>query len=279
VKIGGGSSTATFVMADIPGLIPGASEGAGLGVRFLKHVERCRALLHLVAPPTDELREEGREPLADFDALMNELRAFAPELAKRPMIVAMSKGDLPETQDVFEAVKKKFAKRKIPLRLISAATGQGVADLARDLYRLVKGHAPELDDAEAYVAPEIEAPSEAPVGEPAHVERAERPRAKKKAASVGASTKSKQGAAKSKPAKKGAAKRKPAKKGAAKSKPAKKGAAASSGTKKTSTKRAPAKTKARATKKAGAAKTSARVTKKSASAKTRTKTKPKARRR
>jgi GTP-binding protein len=153
VKIGGASSSATFVLADIPGLIPGASEGHGLGMRFLKHVERCRALLHLVAPPTDELREEGRDPLRDFDLINEELAKFAPELAKRPQIVAMSKGDLPETQEAFEQVKKAFAKRKIALRLISAATGAGVEQLARDLYTLVRGHAPELDDAEADALP------------------------------------------------------------------------------------------------------------------------------
>jgi GTP-binding protein len=149
VKIGGRSSSATFVMADIPGLIPGASEGHGLGTRFLKHVERCRALLHLVAPPTDELREEGREPLADFDLINAELAKFAPDLASRPQIVAMSKGDLPETREAFVEVEKQFRKRKIPIRLISAATGEGLEQLARDLYQLVRGRPPELDDAEA----------------------------------------------------------------------------------------------------------------------------------
>jgi len=149
VKIGGRSSSATFVVADIPGLIPGASEGHGLGTRFLKHVERCRALLHLVAPATDELREEGREPLADFDLINSELAKFAPDLASRPQIVAMSKGDLPETREAFVAVEKAFKKRKIPIRLISAATGEGLEQLARDLYQLVRGRPAESDDAEA----------------------------------------------------------------------------------------------------------------------------------
>jgi GTP-binding protein len=179
VKIGGRSSSATFVMADIPGLIPGASEGKGIGTRFLKHVERCRALLHLIAPPTDELREEGREPLADFDALMHELRAFAPELAERPMIVAMSKADLPETQEAFVEVSKAFAKRRIKLRLISAATGAGVSDLANELYHLVRGHRAAEDDAEAEpTPPELLAQDEA-----------DRARAEKQAAKSSAPTK------------------------------------------------------------------------------------------
>src|SRR5262249_25485283 len=145
----GASSTATFVLADIPGLIPGASEGRGIGMRFLKHVERCRALLHLIAPPTDDLREEGRSPLGDYEALMHELTSFAPHLAERPMIVAMSKADLPETREAFVVVRKEFAERKIPLRLLSAATGEGLTELGNDLYRLVRGRPPEEDDAEA----------------------------------------------------------------------------------------------------------------------------------
>jgi GTPase len=197
VKIGGRSSSATFVMADIPGLIPGASEGHGLGTRFLKHVERCRALLHLVAPPTDDLREEGRDPLNDFDLLNQELAKFAPDLANRPQIVAMSKGDLPETQEAFVEVEKQFKKRGIKIRLISAATGVGLEELASDLYHLLRGRRPDVDDAEAepYVAPAAPA--------------------KKRAAA-----KKKPVAAKKKPAvKKAASKKKPvAKKPAAKAK-------------------------------------------------------------
>src|SRR5450432_1422035 len=92
---------ATFVLADIPGLIPGAAEGAGLGHRFLKHVERTRALLHLV---TLDFGEE-RDPIADYDALMKELARFDPELAKRPQLVAMSKADLPEVREAYELIK------------------------------------------------------------------------------------------------------------------------------------------------------------------------------
>ena len=128
---------ATFVVADIPGLIPGAAEGAGLGHRFLKHVERTRALLHLVTIDPGE----GREPLADYDALRKELQKFDPQLAKRPEIVAMTKADLTEVREGYPDLKKRFAKRKIDLRLVSAATGEGMRDLIVDLYRLTTGKA------------------------------------------------------------------------------------------------------------------------------------------
>jgi GTP-binding protein len=129
---------ASFVIADIPGLIPGAAEGAGLGIRFLKHVERTRALLHLVSVDYGE----GRDPLADFDAINSELAKFDPELAKRPQIVAMSKGDLPEVQDAWKKAKKRFARRGVDLKLVSAATGEGVRELVFALLAMVKSGQP-----------------------------------------------------------------------------------------------------------------------------------------
>jgi GTPase len=120
----------SFVIADIPGLIPGAAEGAGLGIRFLKHVERTRVLLHLVSLDYGE----GREPLADFDAINAELAKFDPVLAKRPQVVAMSKGDLPEVQEAWKKAKKRFARRGVDLKLVSAATGEGVRELVFALY-------------------------------------------------------------------------------------------------------------------------------------------------
>src|SRR6185312_1983564 len=98
VRIG---DEATMVIADIPGLIPGAAEGAGLGHRFLKHVERTRALLHLVTLDFGE----DRDPLEDYEALMTELEHFDPELAKRPQIVAMTKADLPEVREAYETAR------------------------------------------------------------------------------------------------------------------------------------------------------------------------------
>lgn len=125
---------ATFVIADIPGLIPGASEGAGLGIQFLKHVERTRALLHLVSPdPAD-----GRDPVKDYVALRKELARFDEDLASRPEIVALSKADVPEVREAYPALRAKFKRKKIDLHLVSAATGEGVKDILNALYELVK---------------------------------------------------------------------------------------------------------------------------------------------
>ncbi len=128
-----GAEDASFVIADIPGLIPGAAEGAGLGVRFLKHVERTRALLHLVTLD----HAEGRDPVGDHAAINAELAKFDPELAKRPQLVALSKADLPEVREAYPKLKKAFAKRGIELRLVSAATGEGVREVLLALVKLL----------------------------------------------------------------------------------------------------------------------------------------------
>jgi GTP-binding protein len=131
VRVGEDSS---FVLADIPGLLPGAAEGVGLGTRFLKHVERTRALLHLVTlDPSD-----GRDPVADFDALRLELGKFDPALAARPQVVAMSKADLPDVREAWAALRGRFAERGVELRLLSAATGEGVEEILHLLWRTVK---------------------------------------------------------------------------------------------------------------------------------------------
>jgi GTP-binding protein len=126
---------ASFVMADIPGLIAGAAEGAGLGVQFLKHVERTRCLLHLVTLDPSE----GRDPLEDWKVLNAEMKKFDPELAKRPQIVAMSKADMPEVREAYAKMKPLFKKKKVDLHLVSAATGEGVRELSIALYEIVKG--------------------------------------------------------------------------------------------------------------------------------------------
>ena len=144
VAVGGGRGSGgnSFVIADIPGLIPGASEGIGLGIRFLKHVERTRALLHLVT--LDE--GEGREPLADYRALRQELTQFSPELALRPEIVVLSKADITEVREVYEALAARFwEEERVKLRLVSAATRAGVEELVNHLYGIVHGEATEDD--------------------------------------------------------------------------------------------------------------------------------------
>jgi GTP-binding protein len=126
-------SESSFVLADIPGLIPGAARGVGLGVRFLKHVERTRALLHLLSADGGE----GRDPLADFDTINAELRAFDPGLAKRPQVVAVGKADLPDARAAWEKARPQFAARGVDLKLLSAVTGEGVREVLGALYALI----------------------------------------------------------------------------------------------------------------------------------------------
>jgi GTP-binding protein len=123
-----------FVLADIPGLIPGAAQGAGLGTRFLKHVERTRALLHLITVDPGE----GREPLADFDAINSELSKFDPRLAARRQVVAMSKADLPDVREAWAKAKGQFAERGIDLKLVSAATGEGVREVVVAIWKMLE---------------------------------------------------------------------------------------------------------------------------------------------
>jgi GTP-binding protein len=124
----------TFVVADIPGLIPGASDGAGLGTRFLKHLERTRVFLHLVSLDPGE----GRDPIADYTALRKELSRFDPELARRPEIVALSKADLPDVREAYPALRTKFRKKKIDLKLLSAPTKQGVDEISYALWQALQ---------------------------------------------------------------------------------------------------------------------------------------------
>ena len=120
----------------------------------MKHVERCRALLHLITLDATE----DREPMADYEALRRELEKFDPELAARPQIVAMTKADLPEVQEAYAKLRPKFAKKKIDLKLISSATGRGVKELAVDLYKLVtgKGRVEDWDSAAPAMTPDDE---------------------------------------------------------------------------------------------------------------------------
>jgi len=127
-------SDASFVIADIPGLIPGAAQGAGLGARFLKHVERTRVLLHLITVDPGE----GRDPIGDLDAINAELAKYDPKLAERPQIVAMSKADLPEVREQWVGVSRELARRGVDVKLISATTGEGVRDTLIALHTLLR---------------------------------------------------------------------------------------------------------------------------------------------
>ena len=131
----------SFLVADIPGLIDGAHAGAGLGHQFLRHVERCRVLVHLVDPVAPG---EGREPRADHDAINRELELYSPELAKKPQVVALGKMDLPDARERFAAFSKGFARRKRrpPILAISAVTGEGLDDLLDAVAKVLYGGEP-----------------------------------------------------------------------------------------------------------------------------------------
>jgi GTP-binding protein len=135
---GTGEHQRTFVMADLPGLVAGASDGTGLGHRFLRHVERTRILLHLVTVHD----EPGRTPLDDYRVIRRELERYSPELLGRHEIVAMTKADLPDVREVFEQARPAFFAEGVTLHLISAATHEGVDALmtlvARKLEELRK---------------------------------------------------------------------------------------------------------------------------------------------
>ncbi len=121
VKVSEGVS---FVMADIPGLIEGASDGVGLGHEFLRHVERCRLIIHVV----DVSGSEGRDPIEDFDIINNELRRFSEELANAPQIVAANKCDMAEPEQI-ERFREYIAEKGLKFFEISAATTAGTKEL------------------------------------------------------------------------------------------------------------------------------------------------------
>ncbi len=119
----------TFVVADLPGLIEGAHEGAGLGIRFLRHVERTRLLVHLI--DTSDSNEE--DPVHSFEVINGELAAFSESLIKKPMIVVATKLDATTDRARLEALREFCKKRGLEFHSISAATGDGVKDLVRSM--------------------------------------------------------------------------------------------------------------------------------------------------
>lgn len=121
---------ATCVIADIPGLIPGAHLGKGLGLDFLKHVERTRLLIHLLDLNTEA---EGRAAWTDFAALNDELACFSPALAQRPQIIVATKMDLPVAQQRWPEVQRLFTAHGYEILPISAATGEGLQALINSL--------------------------------------------------------------------------------------------------------------------------------------------------
>jgi GTPase len=115
----------SFVIADVPGLIPGAAEGKGLGLRFLRHLERTRVLVHLL----DLDPATGRDPVDDWRTIQAELKAYSPELAARPQLVAANKIDLDDTASRLKRVVAMGRRRGMPVIPLAARTGQGLAEL------------------------------------------------------------------------------------------------------------------------------------------------------
>jgi GTP-binding protein len=147
-----------FVAADVPGLIPGASDGKGLGLDFLRHVERCSLLVHVIDCAT---QEPGRDPITDLDVIEAELTAYdeltGADMADRPRIVALNKIDVPEARDLAELVEPDLAARGLPVHLISAATGEGLRELAFAIAAVVEGarkSAPEALPTRLVIRPE-----------------------------------------------------------------------------------------------------------------------------
>ena len=127
-----------FVMADIPGLIEGASEGVGLGHEFLRHIERTKVIIHIV----DAAGTEGRDPIQDIYAINKELEAYNPEIAARPQVIAANKIDAIYTEDgsdPVEAIRAEFEPKGIKVFPMSAVTGQGVKELLYEVNEMLQG--------------------------------------------------------------------------------------------------------------------------------------------
>ncbi|MGH7857946.1 MAG: GTPase, partial [Candidatus Binatia bacterium] len=128
----------SFVLADVPGLIPGAHEGHGLGDRFLRHLMRTRLLVHLL----DLSGLSGSDPLADYEAIHSELRLFDPALASRPKLVVGNKIDLAESRERLDTVRREIEQRGLDFLAVSAVTGEGVAELVRRICVWMAGQEP-----------------------------------------------------------------------------------------------------------------------------------------
>ena len=134
-----GIDGAEFVMADIPGLIEGASEGRGLGMQFLAHVERCKVLLHLVDGTSSTITK-------DYRTIVTELEAYAEELGDKARVVALNKCDALDTKTI--AARRKALEKASggPVHVISGVAGMGLTEVLRELYAQIKFEAPVVDD-------------------------------------------------------------------------------------------------------------------------------------
>ncbi len=145
--------TKGFVIADIPGLIEGASEGIGLGHEFLRHIERTKVIIHIV----DAAGTEGRDPIQDIYAINKELEAYNPEIAKRPQVIAANKIDaIYDTENSpVEAIKNEFEPKGIRVFPISAVSGQGLKELLYYVNEMLEGIGDEVTVFEPEFFPEL----------------------------------------------------------------------------------------------------------------------------
>ena len=151
----------SFVMADIPGIIEGAADGAGLGHDFLRHIDRCRLLIHVV----DVSGSEGRDPVADFEAIQEELKQYGSGLEDRPMIVAGNKVDIAADRSGLEALKAHVEALGMPFYEISAASQLGTRELMFAAARELE-HLPPIT---VYEPTYVERPPEVDTSEPLNI--------------------------------------------------------------------------------------------------------------
>jgi GTP-binding protein len=123
-----------YTIADVPGLIPGASSGRGLGLEFLRHIERCSVIVHVVDCAT---LEPGRDPLTDLQVIESELAAYRSDLSDRPRMVVLNKIDVPDARDLAELVRPDLEARGMRVFEVSAATHEGLRELTLALGQLV----------------------------------------------------------------------------------------------------------------------------------------------
>ena len=124
----------SFVIADIPGIIEGASEGTGLGLQFLRHIERTRLLLHVI----DVSGSEGRNPVEDFNKINEELRKYSEKLSTRKQIIVANKIDAMQDENLYSELAKVAQEKNLEIFKISAATGQGISDLIKHVSETLK---------------------------------------------------------------------------------------------------------------------------------------------
>ena len=137
---------ANFVLADIPGLVEGASEGIGLGFEFLRHIERTKALIHVV----DAAAVEGGDPMEAIEKINGELESYNPALLQRPQIIVCNKMDIPEAQENYEKIKALYEPKGMKVFPASAASNQGLDDVMKAVADILKNYPEDIIFAEEY---------------------------------------------------------------------------------------------------------------------------------